>query len=124
VLAVAWWVSELRAPVARLVRTALVVLTAAGVAMWGWLLVDVVARRVTLVVDFERTRAPLYRAWRVLLPDYRNPTSATVALTAVWLVGLTALTVWGWRSTVPMNKEKSCNDVAGWARSPSSLSPV
>jgi hypothetical protein len=124
VLAVAWWTSQLRDPVARRVRAALALLTAAAVAMWGWLLVDVFARRVTLIVDFERTRSPLYRAWRVLLPDYRDPTSATVALTVIWLAALAALAIWGWRSTVPINEEMSCNDVAGWARSRSSLSPV
>ena len=43
---------------------------------WGWLLVEVLQRRLALIIDFELTRNPLYRAWRLVLPDYRRLTAA------------------------------------------------
>jgi hypothetical protein len=73
-------------------------LGALGVVLWGWLVLEVLQSRLRLVIDFEATRDPLYRAWRHLLPDLRTVTSATPALMAVWLLVVAGLAAWGWRS--------------------------
>ncbi|HYZ99814.1 MAG TPA: hypothetical protein VE575_13735, partial [Acidimicrobiales bacterium] len=86
VLAVAWWAGRLR-----VVRAAVAAAAAFGALAWGWLVVEVLARRSTLVVDFETTTNPAYRAWRALLPDYRNPDTGDWLVQAVWLVVLGAL---------------------------------
>ncbi len=36
-----------------------------GMVLWGWLVVEVLQERLTLIIDFEATRNPLYRAWRL-----------------------------------------------------------
>ncbi|HEX2195762.1 MAG TPA: hypothetical protein VHJ76_02450, partial [Actinomycetota bacterium] len=56
----------------------------AGIVTWAYLLAEVVARRATLIVDFYETSNPLYRVWSLLLPDYRNPTTSTWVLHALW----------------------------------------
>ncbi len=94
VLAVAWWAEVASA----WVRRAVPVLGAAAVVLWGWLVVEVLDGRRTLIVDFEQTSNPLYRAWRALLPDYRDPTAATWLLQSAWLVVLGALALWAWRA--------------------------
>ena len=93
VLATAWWVDR-HPPV----RPALAVAAVAGFVLWGWLVVEVLQHRLTLVVDFEATRDPLARAWRTLLPDYRRPGTRTWALQALWLVILALVARAGWRS--------------------------
>jgi hypothetical protein len=80
----------------RAAAVALVVLGAAGVVEFLWLMVEGLRHRLTLVVDFTTTTDPLYRAWRHVLPDGRATTDAAVALTAVW--GVAALAVLVWRS--------------------------
>jgi hypothetical protein len=97
VLAVAWLVGRTPGWVAR----ATAALGAAGVVLWGWLVVEVLRRDRTLIVDFEATADPLYRAWRSVLPDHRSPTTATWLLQAGWLVALSALAVAGWRAAAP-----------------------
>ena len=87
VLAVAWWVGQVPA-----VRPALWVAGALGAATWLWLVVEVLRERVTLIVDFETTTNPLYRAWRSVLPDYRDPGPDDWLLHGVWL-GVLALVV-------------------------------
>lgn len=94
VLAVAWWAAGLGAAA----RRALGVLGAVGAVAWAWVVVEALDRRLTLVVDFERTRNPLYRAWRAILPDYRTVTTTTWVLQALWLVALGALARVAWRS--------------------------
>jgi hypothetical protein len=69
-----------------------------GMVLWGWLVIEVLQERLTLIIDFESTRNPLYRAWRLLLPDLRNETSLTPVLLTAWIVVLGALAGWGWRS--------------------------
>ena len=69
-----------------------------GVVLWGWLVVEVRQERLRLIIDFEATRDPLYRAWRLALPDLRQPTGLTPVLLLAWTVGLGALACWGWRS--------------------------
>jgi hypothetical protein len=50
------------------------------------------------VVDFARTANPLYRVWRLVLPDFRQATTATDAPIVSWLALVVALAVVGWRS--------------------------
>ena len=64
VLATAWWVDR-HPPVRPGARRGC---ACAGFVLWGWLLVEVLQHRLTLIVDFESTRDPLARAWRALLP--------------------------------------------------------
>ena len=75
---------------------ALVAVGAAGVVEFGWLMVEGLRHRLTLVVDFTTTSDPLYRVWRHVLPDGRVTTDAAVALTVVW--GAVALGILVWRS--------------------------
>ena len=44
------------------------------------------------------TRNPLYRAWRHVLPDLRQPDGTTGFVYAAWVVVLAGLAWWGWRS--------------------------
>lgn len=97
VLAVAWWVAGLGVAA----RRALAGLGAVGAVAWAWLVVEALDHRLTLIVDFERTRNPLYRAWRAVLPDYRTVTTATWVLQALWLAALGALAWAAWRSAAP-----------------------
>jgi hypothetical protein len=85
VLAVAWWAGRVRAA-----RPAVMLAGVVGAVSWLWLVAEVLAKRLTLVVDFEATSNPLYRAWRLLLPDYRHPDLGDWLLQAVWLVALGA----------------------------------
>jgi hypothetical protein len=89
VLAVAWWAGRVRA-----VRPLLAAAGAAGALSWVWLVVEVLDGRRRLIIDFESTANPLYRAWRTLLPDYRRPDIGDWLLQAGWLValGLAAVT--------------------------------
>jgi hypothetical protein len=98
VVATAWWIDRVPAG-----RRLLVGLTAVGLLFWAWLLVEVVVGRtgVSLVVDLEGTADPLYRAWRVVLPDYRNPTALTPVLGVMWTVLLIAVAALGARSVRP-----------------------
>lgn len=109
VLAVAWWAAGSRSggTSARLGahwcrqngRLGLVAgLGVAGMVLWGWVVVEVLRERLRLIIDFEQTRDPLYRAWRRVLPDLRVPTAATPWLMGAWGVVLAALAWWGWRS--------------------------
>lgn len=97
VLAVAWWVASLGTAA----RRAVAALGVAGALAWGWIVVEALDRRLTLVVDFERTRNPLYRAWRVVLPDYRTVTTGTWVLQSLWLVALGVLAGLAWRAAAP-----------------------
>lgn len=60
-----------------------------GVVAWGWLLADGWQGRLTWVVDFAATGDPLYRAWRLLLPDYMAPhETGTWILHGLWTAAL------------------------------------
>ena len=52
----------------------------------------------TLIVDFEMTSGPLYRAFRAVLPDYRSAGTGDWALQAVWLAALGVVAVLAVRS--------------------------
>jgi hypothetical protein len=102
VLAVAWWAGRLR-----VVRGALAVAVAFGVLAWGWLVAEALDRRRTLVFDFDATANPLYRAWRVLLPDYREPNAGDWLLQAAWFAALAAVALLG------QHVSRSCSSAAG-----------
>lgn len=70
-------------------------LGAAGVFSWGWLTGELLARRLTLIVDFYETSNPLYAAWSAALPDYRAPTTETWILHALWMAVVAAGLWWG-----------------------------
>jgi hypothetical protein len=87
VLAVAWWAGRggPRRPVL------LAVAGGVGVLAQLWLVLDGAAGRVTWAVDPMATTNPLYRAWRLVLPDYLAMSWWTWALHGAWLA---ALAVW------------------------------
>ena len=94
-LAVAWWVGPDRRR-----RLLLAVAGGVGVLAFGWLVAEGAAGRVTWAVDFAATTNPLYRAWRLALPDYLAMSWRTWALHAAWLVALSAWAVRAW-ATAP-----------------------
>jgi hypothetical protein len=85
VLAVAWWAG--RDP-----RRPLLLAAAGGVGVLAelWLVVDGAAGRVTWAVDPMATTNPLYRAWRLALPDHLAMSWWTWALHGAWLAALAA----------------------------------
>ena len=98
VLVTCWWVQELVPRQRRRVVGAIAGLGVLGVVLWGWLVVEVLRERLTLIIDFEATRNPLYRAWRLVLPDLRHETALSPVLLTLWIVALAGLAWWGWRT--------------------------
>jgi hypothetical protein len=92
VLAVAWWAGR-----ALSARRLIAVAGAFGALAWGWLVAEVLDRRRTLIVDFESTANPLFRAWRLLLPDYRHPDAGNWAVQGAWLAALAAAAILAFR---------------------------
>lgn len=96
VVAVAWLVGR---------HAALLGLTLAGCAVgvfnWLWLVAESSVGRRTLVTDFEPTANPVYRAWRVVLPDHRDFDAGSVVVTGVWVLLLAAAGVWAAVSARP-----------------------
>jgi hypothetical protein len=84
-LAVAWWTG-------RNGRRRLLLAVAGGVGVLAqlWLVVEGAAGRITWAVDFPATANPLYRAWRLALPDYLAMSWWTWVLHGAWLVALAA----------------------------------
>jgi hypothetical protein len=101
VLAVAWW-AAVWAP-ARLALAAGLFL---GASTYLWLLVEGLAGRLTLVVDFETTTVPVVRLVRAVLPDLRLRPSGTSVLLVLWIAALAALAFGGWRSVSPAARER------------------
>jgi hypothetical protein len=92
-LAVAWWAGQSPA------RLRLVALGGAvGVLTYLWVLTDALHERITVVVDFDRTGAPWFRAVGALLPDYRNPSPGMWARHAAWIGVLALVAIIGWRT--------------------------
>ena len=92
VLAVlAWATTRSRQRVAAL-------LAAPGLLAFGWLVVDGWAERITWVTGFEDVGDPIYRALRLVLPNYRDLDAAHWTRHGIWLAVLSALLVAGWRS--------------------------
>lgn len=88
-LALAWWLDR----AGRAWRGVAVVLGAAGVVTYGWLVVDGLRGRLTWVVDFARVGDPVHQLRRGILPDYLQVSAATWAWQGMWLVVLAVL-VW------------------------------
>jgi hypothetical protein len=82
-LAVAWWTGRDRHR-----RLLLAVAGGFGVLAFGWLVAEGAAGRVTWAVDFAATTNPLYRAWRLALPDYLAMSWWTWVLHVAWLAFL------------------------------------
>ena len=84
-LAVAWWAGQG-------VRRPVLVAVAGGVGVLAqlWLVADGAAGRVTWAVDPTATTNPLYRTWRLVLPDYLAMGAWTWVLHGAWLVALVA----------------------------------
>lgn len=91
-VAVAVWASRVR-----WVRIGLVVAGLAGLVTTAWLVVDGLAGRVTVIVDFARTASPVLRALRAVSPDYLDVTAMTWAWHTAWLAVIVALAAAGWR---------------------------
>jgi hypothetical protein len=87
-LAVAWWTG----PDHRR-RVLLAVAGGVGVLAQAWLVAEGAAGRVTWAVDATATANPLYRAWRLALPDYLAMSWWTWVLHVAWLVALGAWAV-------------------------------
>jgi hypothetical protein len=87
-LAVAWWAAPSRAAV-----WAVGVLGAIGASIYAWLIAQAVVGDLTTVVTFETITHPLVRAWRVLLPDYRDAGVGDWVLHGIWLVAVAATVI-------------------------------
>jgi hypothetical protein len=85
VLAVAWWTGPDPGR-----RRLLAVAGGVGVLAQLWLVADGAAGRITWAVDPTATANPLYRAWRLALPDYLAMSRWTWALHGAWLLALAA----------------------------------
>jgi hypothetical protein len=86
-------------------RLAVAVAAAVGVVADAWLVADGLAGRVSWAVDFFATGDPLYRAWRLALPDYLTVTTATWVLHAAWLAVLAAWALAAWHRAGPVAGE-------------------
>jgi hypothetical protein len=107
VLAVAWWAAQLR----RRVAAGAVIATVAAAGLWaavtwGRLLQEALARRLALVVDFDATTAPTYRALRPLFPDHLGADRPPTALDAAWVAALVLLVVAAARRPRPRHQEE------------------
>jgi hypothetical protein len=80
VLATAWWAST-RVAVVRV----LAALGIVGASIYAWLIAQSAIGGMRLIVAFESVSYPLVRAWRPLLPDYRDLQAADWAIHGVWL---------------------------------------
>jgi hypothetical protein len=94
VLTVAWWA----ATVVPTWWRAVVAVGALGVVTYGWLMVEGLARRLTLVVDPTTTTNPLVRALRPLLPDYQQSGAGTWIRHGVWIALVSLAALAGWHS--------------------------
>jgi len=79
----------------RMALTAAAVLAGSGTLVYGWVLVAGWSGRLTWVGAADEPVPALLDAARTVLPDYRDPSTATWALHACWAVLLAALLVLG-----------------------------
>ena len=98
VIAVALWLDGLTSRVARVVHAAAAGLAAAGLAVYAWVLVAGWAGRATWVGLPDAAPPAAVTAFRSALPDYRQLSTATWTLHAVWLLVLALLALTGWRT--------------------------
>jgi hypothetical protein len=81
VLAVACWAATSPAAV-----RVLAVLGVFGASVYAWFVAQAIFGGLTIVVSFETVSHPLVRAWRLLLPDYRDLSARDWMLHCAWLV--------------------------------------
>ncbi len=109
VIAVAWWTANAWtanawtadvhvAPLG--VRLAATTIAVVGASVFAWLVAQSLLGDLRLVTSFETLSHPLWRAWRVALPDYRSSAGADRALHITWIAALALLVAWGRRSVV------------------------
>jgi hypothetical protein len=91
VLAVAWWAAQSEARV-RVVAVAGLF----GASVFGWFVVQGIAGNLAFVVTFETITHPLVRAWRLVLPDYRDGTALDWALHTAWIAAVATFVRWQW----------------------------
>ncbi len=90
VIAVAWWLDQVRRVVPVFVVAAVL-----SVMTWVWTVVEATTRRRVLIVDFEQTANPWYRLWRNVLPDGRRFPPGTEALRIGWWLAVLGLVLLG-----------------------------
>jgi hypothetical protein len=110
VLVVAWWADQHGARA----RRAVAVLGVAGASVHAWLVAQAVFGDLTTVVTFESMTHPLWRAWRLLLPDYRDRGAADWLLHGVWLALLGGAAVLGARVGRPRRTCTRTSRVPTW----------
>ncbi|HEX6310334.1 MAG TPA: hypothetical protein VF152_01765, partial [Acidimicrobiia bacterium] len=93
VLAIAWWAARYARARGWLAAGAV-----AGAGAVAWLTVEGLLGHRRLVVGFEDTGFPLYRLWRLALPDGRLVPPGTTLVRALWYLAVAMLAAWGWRS--------------------------
>jgi hypothetical protein len=92
-LAVAWWAGQSATRIWWVAVTG-----AVGVLTYIWVLTDALHERITVVVDFDRTGAPWFRAVGALLPDYGQPSPGMWVRHAAWIGVLAFLAIASWRA--------------------------
>ena len=93
-IAVLWWADRIAGPLGRAVAA---LLAGIGLLATSTLLLDGLSRQLTWVSGFEDVDNPVYRWFRVLLPDYRYPGAAMWSLHGLWIAALCVLAIAGWR---------------------------
>ena len=93
VVATGWWLDRHRRAVAPFAVAAVL-----GALSWAWVVVEVLQRRLRLIIDFDATRDPWVRGLRLVLPDFRQPGARTATLAVVSGAALVGLLVLGWWS--------------------------
>lgn len=104
VVVTAWWAAAAMGPATAAngrIRITMAAMAVVGLVSWLWLSIEVLTQRLRLVIDFDQTTNPIYRAWREVLPDYRTPTTGTWVAHGLWIVVLMAFAWVGWRSVSP-----------------------
>ena len=96
VLAVAWWARDGGRRLA-----AVLALGAAGALAQAWVAVEASRGAITWVVTLQETADPLYRAWRLALPDYLHVTATTWMLHWAWTAVLAGAAALAYRRALP-----------------------
>jgi hypothetical protein len=109
VLAVAWWASVSHPAVVR----AVAVLGLFGASIYAWLVAQAVFGDLTMVVGFESVTHPVVRAWRVVLPDYRDLGTGDWALHGAWLAAGLAAVAYAVRPRVSLTSPRVSTRVKG-----------
>lgn len=69
----------------------------AGLVTTAWLVLDGLAQRLTLIVDFALAGSPVLALARLTGPDYMDVTAWTWVAHGTWLAVLALVGAWGWR---------------------------